>query len=59
MAIAVAEGAIDEVAEHKGGFRRRWYRTPSFVAGVLILGTIVGMCLPRLSSPARARRIRI
>jgi peptide/nickel transport system permease protein len=45
MAIAVAEGAIDEVAEHKGGFRRRWYRTPSFVAGVLILGTIVGMCL--------------
>ena len=34
MAIAVAEGAIDEVAEHKGGFRRRWYRTPSFVAGL-------------------------
>lgn len=45
MAIAVAEGAIDEVAEHRGGFRRRWYRTPSFVAGILILGTIVGMCL--------------
>jgi peptide/nickel transport system permease protein len=45
MAIAVAEGAIDEVAEHRGGFRRRWYRTPSFVAGVLILGTIVTMCL--------------
>jgi peptide/nickel transport system permease protein len=45
MAIAVAEGAIEEVAEHRGGFRRRWYRTPSFVAGLLILGTIVGMCL--------------
>ena len=37
MAIAVAEGALDEVAEHRGGFRRRWYRTPAFVAGVLIL----------------------
>ena len=45
MAIAVAEGAVDEVAEHRGGFRRRWYRTPSFVAGILILGTIVTMCL--------------
>jgi peptide/nickel transport system permease protein len=45
VAIAVAEGAIEEVAEHRGGFRRRWYRTPSFVAGLLILGTIVGMCL--------------
>ena len=45
MAIAVAEAAVDEVAEHRGGFRRRWYRTPSFVAGVLILGTIVSMCL--------------
>jgi len=45
MAIAIAEGALDEVAEHRGGFRRRWYRTPSFVAGVLILGTIVTMCL--------------
>ena len=29
------------VAEHRRGFRRRWYRTPTFVAGVLILGTIV------------------
>jgi len=45
MAIAVAEGALDEVAEHRGGFRRRWYRTPAFVAGVLILGTIVAACL--------------
>jgi peptide/nickel transport system permease protein len=45
VAIAVAEGAIDEVSEHRGGFRRRWYRTPAFVAGLIILGTIVGMCL--------------
>ena len=52
MAIAVAEGALDEVAEHRGGFRRRWYRTPAFVAGVLIVGTIVTMCLaaPLLTS---------
>ena len=52
MAIAVAEGALDEVAEHRGGFRRRWYRTPAFVAGVLILGTIVAACLaaPLLTS---------
>ena len=52
MAIAVAEGALDEVAEHRGGFRRRWYRTPAFVAGVLILGTIVLACLaaPLLTS---------
>src|SRR5437868_9939674 len=27
--------------EHRRGFRRRWYRTPSFVAGISILGTIV------------------
>ena len=25
----IAEAAI---VEHRGGFRRRWYRTPSFVA---------------------------
>ena len=35
---AFAEAAV---IEHRGGFRRRWYRTPSFVAGVSILGTIV------------------
>jgi peptide/nickel transport system permease protein len=32
-------------AEHRRGFRRRWYRTPSFVAGVAILGTIVLMAV--------------
>jgi peptide/nickel transport system permease protein len=45
MAIAVAEGVAEAASEHRGGFRRRWYRTPSFVAGVLIVGTIVGMAL--------------
>jgi peptide/nickel transport system permease protein len=34
----IAEAAI---VEHRGGFRRRWYRTPSFVAGISILGVIV------------------
>ena len=33
----VAEAAI---VEHRRGFRRRWYRTPSFVAGSSILGAI-------------------
>jgi peptide/nickel transport system permease protein len=29
------------IVEHRRGFARRWYRTPSFVAGVSILGVIV------------------
>jgi peptide/nickel transport system permease protein len=46
VGVAVAESLGEAVAtEHRGGFRRRWYRTPSFVAGLLILGTIVTMCL--------------
>jgi peptide/nickel transport system permease protein len=37
-----AETIVEAVAvEHRRGFRRRWYRTPSFVAGIAILGTIV------------------
>jgi peptide/nickel transport system permease protein len=37
-----AETIAEAVAvEHRRGFRRRWYRTPSFVAGVAILGTVV------------------
>ena len=61
MAIAVAEGADRRRSstEHRGGFRRRWYRTPSFVAGILIVGTIVAMALaaPLLTSyrPDRSR----
>ena len=35
---AFAEAAV---IEHRSGFRRRWYRTPSFVAGASILGVIV------------------
>jgi peptide/nickel transport system permease protein len=35
---AFAEAGI---VEHRRGFARRWYRTPSFVAGVSILGVIV------------------
>jgi peptide/nickel transport system permease protein len=52
MAIAVADGVADEVSEHRGGFRHRWYRTPSFVAGIIIIGTIVGMALlaPEITS---------
>ena len=46
MTVAVAEGLTETLAvEHRGGFRRRWYRTPSFVAGILIIGTIVALCL--------------
>jgi peptide/nickel transport system permease protein len=46
MTVAVAEGLTETLAvEHRGGFRRRWYRTPSFVAGILIIGTIIALCL--------------
>jgi peptide/nickel transport system permease protein len=35
---AVAEATI---VEHRRGFARRWYRTPSFVAGIAMFGVIV------------------
>jgi peptide/nickel transport system permease protein len=39
---AAAETLAEAVViEHRSGFRRRWYRTPSFVAGASILGTII------------------
>jgi peptide/nickel transport system permease protein len=39
---AVAEAvASAAVVEHRRGLRTRWYRTPSFVAGLAILGAIV------------------
>jgi len=39
---AAAETFVEAaVIEHRSGFRRRWYRTPSFVAGASILGVIV------------------
>ena len=41
MAVA-AEAVVEaQLIEHRRGFARRWYRTPSFVAGVTILGLIV------------------
>ena len=41
MAVAAEVIAEAQVVEHRRGFRRRWYRTPSFVGGVSILGLIV------------------
>ena len=45
MATAAEAFTDATIVEHRQGFRRRWYRTPAFVAGVLILGTIVAACL--------------
>jgi peptide/nickel transport system permease protein len=53
MTVAVADAVTEALAtEHRSGFRRRWYRTPSFVAGILIVGGVVGMALaaPLLTS---------
>jgi peptide/nickel transport system permease protein len=41
MAVAAEAVAEAQLVEHRRGFRRRWYRTPSFVAGVTLLGLIV------------------
>ena len=41
MAVAAEVVAEAQLVEHRRGFRRRWYRTPSFVGGVTILGLIV------------------
>jgi peptide/nickel transport system permease protein len=40
MAVAAEAFAEAAILEQRRGFRRRWYRTPPFVAGVAILGTI-------------------
>jgi peptide/nickel transport system permease protein len=45
MGAAAETFAEAAVIEHRSGFRRRWYRTPSFVAGVSILGTIIALAL--------------
>jgi peptide/nickel transport system permease protein len=45
MGIAAETFVEAIVLEHRGGFRRRWYRTPSFVAGASILGTIILLAL--------------
>ena len=41
MGAAAETFAEAAVIDHRSGFRRRWYRTPSFVAGLSILGVIV------------------
>ncbi len=45
--MATAAETIPDAAviEHRSGFRRRWYRTPTFVAGVSVLGAIVLVAL--------------
>jgi len=45
--MATAAETIPDAAviEHRSGFRRRWYRTPTFVAGVCVLGAIVLLAL--------------
>jgi len=48
VAVAAELVAEAQFVEHRRGFRRRWYRTPSFVAGVTILGLIV---LAALAAP--------
>jgi len=48
VAVAAETVAEAQLVEHRRGFRRRWYRTPSFVAGVSILGLIV---LAALAAP--------
>jgi peptide/nickel transport system permease protein len=41
MAVALEAASGAALAEHRSGFSRRWYRNPSFVAGLTILGTIL------------------
>src|SRR4051794_15289093 len=41
MAVVAEAFADAAIVEHRGGFRRRWYRTPSFVAGITLLGAII------------------
>ena len=48
MTVAAEVIVEAQLVEHRRGFRRRWYRTPSFVAGVSILGLIV---LAALAAP--------
>jgi peptide/nickel transport system permease protein len=52
MAVAAEVIAEAQAIEHRRGFRQRWYRTPSFVGGVSILGSIV---LAALAAPLITR----
>jgi peptide/nickel transport system permease protein len=43
---AAAETFVEAtVIDHRSSFRHRWYRTPSFVAGISILGAIILLAL--------------
>ena len=60
MAVSVDAVAAGQIVEQRRGFRGRWYRTPSFVAGVTILGLILlaAVFAPLITS-ARPRSTRI
>src|SRR5437763_13354619 len=45
MAAAAIEPTAALPDQRTRGFARRWYRTPSFVAGALILATLVGLAV--------------
>jgi peptide/nickel transport system permease protein len=45
MATAAEAFTDATIVEHRQGFRRRWYRTPAFVAGLVVIGVIVAMAL--------------
>jgi peptide/nickel transport system permease protein len=43
---AAADAFVDaEISEGRHGFRTRWYRTPPFVAGILIVGTVLALAI--------------
>jgi len=45
MAVALEAARGATMVEHRSGFSRRWYRNPSFMAGLTILGTILLMAI--------------
>ncbi|MDX6551969.1 MAG: peptide/nickel transport system permease protein [Gaiellales bacterium] len=45
MAAVVTEPLGGFVEQRRRGFWQRWYRTPAFVAGLLILGTLIGLAV--------------
>jgi peptide/nickel transport system permease protein len=44
-AATVAEPVAGFVEQRRRGFWQRWYRTPSFVAGLVILGVLIGLAV--------------
>jgi peptide/nickel transport system permease protein len=45
MTVAADTFVEAQIAEPRHGFRTRWYRTPAFVAGVIIVGTILTLAI--------------